>query len=123
MAGLIDEARDNEELHPDTRLVIYELDDKWNNLNDWSVERLHKLEKINTDWSDLREKEKELLDNIDDNNSRLKLISSPIDLFDKETTENKRNELKVGSRYVVLLQLPIRAFLCHGCANSSNAGC
>lgn len=94
MEGLLDEARDNEELSPDLRIMIYELDDKWNIINNWSEERLDKLNKINVDWQNLREQEKELLDNIDDNDARLKLISTPIDLSDKDVTENRRNELK-----------------------------
>ena len=95
MEGLIDEARDNEELSPDTRFLIYDLDDKWKNLNNWSEERLDRLNKINVDWKNLREQEKELLNVIDDNDARLKLISS-VDLSDKMETENQRNELKVS---------------------------
>jgi hypothetical protein len=96
MEGLLDEARDNEELSPDTRVAIYELDEQWINLNDWSVERLHRLNKINTEWKTLREEEKLLVHSIDDNDARLKLISSPVNLSDKDETENQRNELKVG---------------------------
>ena len=96
MVGLIDEARDNEELSPETRFLIYDLDDKWNNLNNWSVERLDKLNRINVDWKNLREQERGLLDVIDDNDARLKLMSSPVDLSDKLETENQRNELKVS---------------------------
>ena len=95
MEGLLSEARDNEELSPDTRIMIYELDDQWNNLNNWSEERLEKLNKINVDWKTLREQEKELVHNIDDNDSRLKLVSSPVNLSDQDETENQRNELKV----------------------------
>ena len=96
MVGLIDVARDNEELSPETRFLIYDLDDKWNNLNNWSEERLDKLNRINVDWKNLREQERGLLDVIDDNDSRLKLMSSPVDLSDKLETENQRNELKVS---------------------------
>ena len=95
MEGLLDEARDNEELSPETRFLIYDLDDKWKNLNNWSEERLEKLDTINVDWKNLREQEKELLHNIDDHDSRLKLISAPVDLSDKKETENQRDELKV----------------------------
>ena len=95
MEGLLSEARDNEELSPDTRIMIYELDDQWNNLNNWSEERLEKLNKINVDWKTLREQEKELVHNIDDNDSRLKLVSSPVNLSDQDEIENQRNELKV----------------------------
>ena len=106
MEGLLDEASDNEELSPDTRFMIYELDDKWNNLNDWSEERLYRLDKINVDWKNLREQEKELLDNIDDQDSRLKLVSAPVDLSDKDETENQRNELKVRNIYARVLMKP-----------------
>ena len=106
MEGLLDEASDNEELSPDTRFMIYELDDKWNNLNDWSEERLYRLDKINVDWKNLREQEKELLDNIDDHDSRLKLVSAPVDLSDKDETENQRNELKVRNIYARVLMKP-----------------
>jgi hypothetical protein len=106
MEGLLDEAGDNEELSPDTRFMIYELDDKWNNLNDWSEERLDRLDKINVDWKNLREQEKELLDNIDDQDSRLKLVSAPVDLSDKDETENQRNELKVRNIYARVLMKP-----------------
>jgi hypothetical protein len=106
MEGLLDEASDNEELSPDTRFMIYELDDKWNNLNDWSEERLDRLDKINVDWKNLREQEKELLDNIDDRDSRLKLVSAPVDLSDKDETKNQRNELKVRNIYARVLMKP-----------------
>ncbi len=105
MEGLLDEARDNEELSPDTRFMIYELHDKWNNLNNWSEERLDRLNKINVDWKILRDEEKELLHKIDDNDARLKLVAAPVNLSDKEETENQRNELEVGNTYSRYLKM------------------
>ncbi|XP_028414728.1 nuclear anchorage protein 1-like isoform X2 [Dendronephthya gigantea] len=107
MEGLIDEARDNEDLSPETRFLIYDLDDKWSTMNSWSEERLDRLTTINEDWEKLRKQEKDLLDEIDDNDARLKLLSSPVDLSDKEDIENQRNELKDAQSSVQELQLNV----------------
>lgn len=95
MEGFLNQARNNRSLYADTRVTIYDLDNKWWMINNWSQDRIQNLDGIIEEWKGLQELEKEFVVKIDDNDSRLKLISAPVDLSDNDETKNQRNELKV----------------------------
>ena len=110
MADLVDEAENNHELDQDTKKLIYQMDERWHTIDDWSNEREDKLTKVTADWRSLREEQKVLLEKLDAKDVTLKGIVGPVDLSNSQDTNGQRKELKVWLHFLrfvlfVLLQM------------------